>query len=305
MTWLCGLRLSLLCLAVGHRPESIFLHHQNKDLIKVAGTTRNGPLHGMRQRELLQQGSETDMQRILALKPDGSNKRPVLSVYLMNGLGNQLFQISALLALALENNPKFSVALPNVEHVCCNRTTYWHTVFRRLKFLLQDGLQEDSGHAWSVGSLAEFLGLSEARSRYHFNSSGATCQLKQLSKFNPWDKDCRKATTFNATWASRLESLNGCSTIMLSGYFQNQEFFSRHLSFLQRLFWDDASAERARKHLDALTSKRNGKPLVSIHYRLGDYEPNGWVLSDEYYNQGLSEVGKRFGQQPFCLFFFR
>lgn len=258
---------------------------------------------GARQDVFLQQGSEFDVQRLSVLKPDANTSRPVLSVHLMNGLGNQLFQVSALLALALESNSKFSVALPNVKHVCCNRTTYWHTVLRKLGPFLQDGLQpENSRFAGVHQGRVQSSMKSQGRVQSSMKSLGGTCQLEQLSGFDPVDKDCRKATVFNTTWASQLKSLSNCRTVMLSGYFQNKKFFSRHLSFLQQLFWDDVSVKRARKRLADLVPG-HGKPVVSIHYRLGDYEPNGWVLSDDYYNQGLSKVGHRLETRPFCLVF--
>lgn len=287
MSWHWSLLFPIAVYSVGqhsgqHSKSSIYLSSWNEDLeVKLND--------GM----LLQARSEVDMQRILVLKPDVNKSRPVLSVHLMNGLGNQLFQVSALLALALDSNARFSVALPNVKHVCCNRTTYWDSVLRKLRPFLHDGLQKEK---------SRFLGTSSKNEQSPLKSLKGTCQLEQLPRFDPFDKDCRKATVFNGTWASELTTLAGCQTVVLSGYFQNKRFFSKHLSFLQQLFWDDISVKHARMRLAGLVP-HHSKPVVSIHYRFGDYEPNGWVLSDEYYGQGLLEVSRRLRKRPFCLIF--
>lgn len=200
--------------------------------------------------------------------------RPVLTVELLNGLGNQLFQVSALLALAKDKGPSYAASLPNVSHVG-NRSTYWQTVMRKLQPLL--------------------------RSDLHPSSILGQCTVEQVPSFNPLDKDCGKATIFRQDWANVLSGRGSCKRVTLRGYFQDSKYFIRHLPFLRRVFSDEGSVEKARGRLAALV--RGQRPLVGVHYRLGDYEPNGWVLDRDYYDGAMREVVQRMGNHTTCVIF--
>eukprot|EP00747_Dinoflagellata_sp_TGD_P211485 gnl/TRDRNA2_/TRDRNA2_84729_c0_seq1.p1 gnl/TRDRNA2_/TRDRNA2_84729_c0~~gnl/TRDRNA2_/TRDRNA2_84729_c0_seq1.p1 ORF type:complete len:425 (-),score=57.19 gnl/TRDRNA2_/TRDRNA2_84729_c0_seq1:63-1337(-) len=249
-----------------------------------------------------------------ALRPKTHDGRKVLTVALMNGLGNQLFQVATLLAVGLEHQSNFSVVLPNVPQVCCNRSTYWNSVFRKLQPLLGPR----SNASVHIGANGKPL-----------RPEGGHCVVEQVPGFDPWDKKraCGDATAFSGlSLASRLtrsnstfEQISGCNKVTLYGYFQNSSFFARHLPVLRQLFWDDGSAKKAAARLASLVPDDTHKAasitgssltiptrrlVVSIHYRLGDYDPQGWVLEPDYYNQGLDEVRTRLpGRNVTCLIF--
>lgn len=227
-----------------------------------------------------------EMEGLLALRPGAASGRPLLTVGLMHGLGNQLFQVAALLSMAMDQRPAFSVALPAVERVCCNRSTYWRSVLRRLKPFLDVDVRaptlEDRNHTASPAS--------------------DRCVLRQVPGFDPWKSNCSLATAFDPAWASGLPAKHrDCPKVTLSGYFQNPVFFSPHLDLVRRIFWDDASAAKAASRLEKLSPNKT-RPTLSIHYRLGDYGPNGWVLDQDYYDKALLEVGRRM-KAPTCLIF--
>lgn len=232
-----------------------------------------------------------ELQDILKLSPslaDGQ-KRPVLTVELMGGLGNQLFQVAALVSTGLRLSPTFSVALPDVTGVCCNRSTYWHSVFRKLRPLLLQGIQQP----------APLKGSNASR------PTPGKCLVEQVPGFDPYDDDCSDATAYNASWASALASRASCGTVRLYGYFQHPAFFQDHLPMLRQAFWDEASATEARKRLNAaLPGAGHERPVVSVHYRLGDYDANGWVLDSDYYDAALLQVAHHLApRKPRCLIF--
>jgi len=236
--------------------------------------------------------ASVDLEAVMDLRPKPGDRKPVLTVHLMHGLGNQLFQIAALLATALQHSSFFSVALPDVERVAFNRTTYWNTVFRKLKPLLRPPTQTQRN---------EVVANVSNGSHPPFRRKGE-CLLQQVPNFNPQSDNCTDATAFHPAWASSSLGHDDCDTVTLYGYFQNKGYFSGYLPLLRNLFWDEASAEKARKRLALLIPSRN-QSIVSIHYRLGDYEPNGWVLDSDYYDRALAEIGGRMHQPVVCLIF--
>jgi len=218
----------------------------------------------------------------------GQNKS-VLTVELMGGLGNQLFQVAALLSTGLDLSPTFSLALPDVSGVCCNRSTYWHSVFRKLQPLLVAGLQKT----------ATLKGSNLSR------PAAGKCLVEQVKGFDPYDDDCSDATSYDSSWASTLPSRTSCGTVKLYGYFQHPAFFSKHLPLLREAFWDEASATEARTWINAaLPGAGHERSVVAVHYRLGDYDHNGWVLDSDYYDAALAQVAHHLApRRPRCLIF--
>jgi hypothetical protein len=243
------------------------------------------PVHAvLQQRRLLREqlgDQSTGLSSILKLGVAKDVKRQMLTVDLMGGLGNQLFQLAALLSYALDSAPKFSVVLPNVQHVCCNRSTYWESVFHKLQPLLAHGSQAPN--------------ITSASRRLR-GEAGKKCILEQVPGFDPYDDNCTDATTFDASWVHRLDKQSSCDAVHFYGYFQNPAFFSTRLSLLQDVFWDKGSASLASKHLARLLpGAGHDRPMVSVHYRLSDYDRNGWVLDQDYYDAALLQVTRRLG----------
>jgi len=197
----------------------------------------------------------------------------------VHGLGNQLFQVAALLSLALDRRPAFAVALPEVVGRAGGRNrTYWHTALRGVAPLLRPpgaGPQEDPG-----------------------------CVLEQAPHFDPFGRSCQAAGALRRGWSDGLGRLAAaCRTITLRGLFQRGAFFASRLPEIRGLLWDEGTAAAARRELGAL-GRPGGGLSVSLHYRLGDYGPNGWVLDQSYYDDALQAVRRRLpGRRLVCLVF--
>lgn len=248
-----------------------------------------------RGRSILRTGGSSaqveELHNLLELRPSSARGRnkTVLTVELMGGLGNQLFQVAALISTGLSVSPTFSLALPDVSGVCCNRSTYWHSVFGKLRPLLLSGLQTSATTKESNMS----------------RPAAGKCLVEQVKGFDPYDDDCSDATSYDASWASTLPSRTSCGTVKLYGYFQHPAFFEKHLPLLREAFWDEVSATKARTQINAaLPGAAHSRPMVAVHYRLGDYDHNGWVLDSDYYDAALAQVLHRLApSQPSCLIF--
>mmetsp|Transcript_39632 Transcript_39632/g.71087 ORF Transcript_39632/g.71087 Transcript_39632/m.71087 type:complete len:437 (-) Transcript_39632:8-1318(-) len=237
---------------------------------------------------LRQDGELAEVVQLLQARP-GVSKRPLLTVELQGGLGNQLFQVATLLATALDQQPRFAVVLPNVTRVSGgNRSTYWHSIFKKVTPLL------GASEKWHPN-------LHEAN-----NTRDRQCTVEQTSGFDPSARNCSMATAFHPGWLQALTKraqagassevrTEDCSIWSLRGYFQDSRFFGNHLPLLWRVFWDETSVQDASARLAQIAPIRPGSALVSVHYRLGDYDPNGWVLDRDYYDQAVVEVRKRLG----------
>jgi len=138
--------------------------------------------------------------QVAALAVHTGDRRPVLTVHLMNGLGNQLFQVAALVATAL-NDGGFAVSLPNISSVCCNRSTYWNNIMAKLGPLLQShsGKNRTSNHLPPKGN----------------------CLLEQAPGLDPWSPNCGGTFPPSSNWTSKLQAAHHCQTTTLYGHFQN------------------------------------------------------------------------------------
>jgi len=279
-TWLA----SWLCLAVALQTGPRRSHVPEAEAFASAGwpAGKPGRLHPVSTQSSEGVSPEAAISVLTAKPGDGKQG---LTVRLFGGLGNQLFEVSALVATALDNQRRFSVMLPDVSQVCCNRTTYWKSVlFNLVPFVHGVLKQEQEANASDAGD--------------------ERCVVDQGLGGSQWDKDCHAATIFDPAWLSRLQKHKGCKVVTLRGFFQDRAFFARHLPLLRQLFWNEVFVARAKKELAALLPRSGNKEIVvSVHYRLGDYDPNGWVLERSYYERALLEVGNRFAGHLVCLVF--
>lgn len=207
--------------------------------------------------------------------------RPQLAIHLANGLGNQLYMISGLLSVAIDHMPRFSVVLPNVSHLKPSWPeykkpvpTYWGSVFTKLAPLL--------------GEVDE-----EPKVPEH-------CKIWQQHPCI--DNHCESDDLYKPGWDSALLHQSDCRVFVLQGQFINRIYYGRHLPVLKQLFIDEASVQRASRFVDELSYGKGG-PIVSIHYRLGDFVSAGWDLHDDYYVRAMSRVADQLGSNTTCLIF--
>lgn len=266
------------------------LHSGLPQLLRVKGTKTTS--HGLGDQEA------SALREVLALQKRDNDSRPVLTVEIMNGLGNQLFQVAAALSLALDHHQAYAVELPDVDHVCFGRATYWHSVLAKLRPLLHASNQSNN------------LTREACRKRHDQLAQEGACVVKQVPAFDPAGAECGQATAFAPTWADNVGG-TPCKSLTLYGYFQNTAFFTRHFPLLRRALVDEAAAGRAAGRLAAWTPpEHRGRPTVALHYRLGDYDPNGWVLGREYYADAVKELRRRsargggnVSRSPVCFIF--
>eukprot|EP00929_Paragymnodinium_shiwhaense_P080881 TRINITY_DN42224_c0_g1_i1.p1 TRINITY_DN42224_c0_g1~~TRINITY_DN42224_c0_g1_i1.p1 ORF type:complete len:450 (+),score=84.51 TRINITY_DN42224_c0_g1_i1:122-1471(+) len=245
-----------------------------------------------------QAAAEAARRAVQALTQHADDQsRPLLTVKLVHGLGNQLFQVGALLSTALSHEGEYAVRLPGVARVLGNRSTYWSTVFSQLRPLV---VNTSAGPASRLHA-ADDDGANATRG--DVRNEGVTCALEQLPHFDPWGGNCSRATAFVQNWSQPLTKASKCRVFELRGYFQDGAFFANQLPMLRELLWHRPSAELARRRLAALLDAGSGRAagdrdfVVSIHYRLGDYDPNGWVLSRDYYDEAMQKVKERAGHR--------
>lgn len=145
-----------------------------------------------------------------------------------------------------------------------------------------------------------------------------------------------RATAFEPAWAgpARLaeHQMAGCARVTLHGDFQHPAFFERHLDLIRLAFSVPESdsdggpatvavpggrpsparaAARREDRLRALVpTALRGRPVVAVHYRLGDYEASGWLLTGAYYEEALRALQRphllgsnALSEHPVCFIF--
>jgi hypothetical protein len=81
---------------------------------------------------------------------DYEDKRPIISVNIMGGLGNQMFQLATAYAYAKQNNGKLIILRNKKEQD--GRSLYWDTMLYRFQEFLVDKLPEDLEQSYESGA---------------------------------------------------------------------------------------------------------------------------------------------------------
>ena len=183
----------------------------------------------------------------------------MITVNIMGGLGNQLFQIFTAIATALRNNDtffflKYDNLGGNVGHT---RHTYWDTLFKGLSNYLKP-LNENS--------------------------------LKETESLPSWNE---KGFTFSPVPA---ETNN--RTLRLTGYFQNEKYFKDKYNEICVMLQLTEQKTQIRElyankswAADLFGNVNKKRVLVSTHFRIGDYTATvnvHPVMTVEYYHRAIS-----------------
>ncbi len=185
----------------------------------------------------------------------------MITVNIMGGLGNQLFQIFTAIATALRNHDTFFfLKYDNLGgHPGHPRHTYWDSLFKRLSNYLKP-LDETS--------------LKETESLPSWNERGFT--------FSPVPTDTNN------------------KTLRLTGYFQNEKYFKDKYNEIRTMLQlteqktellELYKNEPWAAHLIGNTRKIH--TLVSTHFRIGDYTATvnvHPVMNVEYYHRAISHI---------------
>jgi hypothetical protein len=189
----------------------------------------------------------------------------MLTINIMGGLGNQLFQIFTAIATALRNNDTFFFL--KYEYLGGNpghqRYTYWDTLFKGLHKYLQPLDEKAQQETEALPSWQE--------RGFHFT---------------PVPTNTREFTT---------------KPLRLTGYFQNEKYFKDKydeicqmigLSEQRQMIAELYKNEPWFRHYNGECSSKNGV-LIAMHFRIGDYTMNPHyhpLINNEYYYRCISHI---------------
>jgi len=193
----------------------------------------------------------------------------MITIQLMGGLGNQLFQIATTLAFAIRN--RITPVFPYSETLAIGveRPTYWTTLLSKLtKFTVRE-------------------------TPYFDNES-----LGKLPKYH------ERSFTYSA-----LPSVALLENHMLVGYFQSYLYFDDVKQKLFEVMGINEQREQIKHEFSDLlgiTEKEKFPNVICIHFRLGDYKVKQDchpILPYEYYDRALQMFSPEFLEKVRVLYF--
>jgi len=195
-----------------------------------------------------------------------------VTIQIMGGLGNQLFQIFTLLGYALrQERPYFFEA----EIRGPRKTVYWDNIFRALKPALEQPTMARTA-CWGVHRLlARLVSIPPARQRvfhephYHY---------------------------------APIPRFAGRGDAKMVGYFQSYRYFDEHKAGIFRLLELESRKNEIRRK-----TSYDYDNTASLHFRVGDYEPlkdYHPVMPVGYYQRALSQLAEDTGQDSWNVLCF-
>ena len=187
----------------------------------------------------------------------------MLTVTIMGGLGNQLFQIFATIATALRNKDTFFFMQHDELPGSCgfSRYTYWSTLFRGLR-------------------------------KYLTPSTDVTDKMFQT--LLRWEE-----IGFHYS-ETPSETLKYTKPLRLHGYFQSYRYFAdkfteicEMIQFQQQQKWIKHIYDNESWSNDYYGHPNKKRLLVSMHFRIGDYQQLSHIhplMTNEYYYQAISHI---------------
>lgn len=173
---------------------------------------------------------------------------------IVGGLGNQLFQLFALLAYSIENKVK-SIFI--YEKIVTGRQTYWDSFFKNLiifttKFAPNNMTNE------------QIFGFPQ------FKEPGF-----EYTPFPNFEKDEKYSTS-----------------VFIQGYYQSYKYFEKVQDQLFSLLKLETHKTNIKNEYASYLFNAD-IDLVSMHFRLGDYKQKRYyhpILNYEYYEKGLTHI---------------
>ena len=189
----------------------------------------------------------------------------IVTCNIMGGLGNQLFQIFALISHALDTQNPF--VFMNVDNVgagsTTNRPTYWNTFLQSLHPFTKDP------NAIRINTMLQ----EEGAEKY--------TNLQQLVA---------------SSFPRQLDN------IMFYGHFQSYKYFQTNYHAITRLMRLKEQQMSARQYMPTTTTS---SPIVSMHFRFGDYKRiPGNVLPYSYFKNSVLDMRKKLCDQPMHILYF-
>jgi hypothetical protein len=183
----------------------------------------------------------------------------MITVFLMGGLGNQLFQIFAAFAYAIQYNTKVVLPYEEVLNTGRPRPTYWGNFLNSLTIFTT------ANPANGVSNRDIFVGAAQYRwDEHHYQA------------IPPPPPECE--TNLN---------------ILLYGYFQSAKYFREQEDQIMRMMRIEPMKESIRdEYAEYFTCTAGHIHTISMHFRLGDYKDNPChpVLPYSYYANALDLI---------------
>lgn len=205
----------------------------------------------------------------------------MITVKLIGGIGNQMFQYAAGRGLAIANNTRLALDITDLQ------TTLPRKNFTRRCFAL-DFFKID----------ARLTAFSKLGKRL----PNAAFLINRLARFSRRTIKEKQPFIFDPTVASAGDG------VYLDGWWQNEKYFSGiRETLLHDFSLKDEAGKEARTIL-GLIKNSGDLPAISLHIRRGDYVSNKLnnrylgVCGPDYYRAALAVMGERIGN--FNLFVF-
>jgi hypothetical protein len=178
----------------------------------------------------------------------------VVSVLLMGGLGNQLFQIFATIAYSIRYKTPCIFEYSDLLTIGVHRPTYWNNFLTRLKLFTRENV---------VMNLPLYR-----ENGFHYTKLLSPSELSV---------------------ANNINELNG---IKFYGYFQSYKYFEdQYENIIKLINLKELQNNIREKYTEYLDSRNT--TIISLHFRLGDYKNNPNIhpiMTTEYYIKALKNM---------------
>jgi len=195
-----------------------------------------------------------------------------VTIQMMGGLGNQLFQVFALLGYALRQEFPYFL---ETEIRGPRKTAYWNNIFRALKPALEQPTMIGAAHWGFHKLLARLVSIPPARQKVFYEPH---------YHYAPIPRFARRGD------------------VKMVGYFQSWMYFDKHKSGIFRLLELESLKNEIRRK-----APYDYDNTASLHFRIGDYEPLKDfypVMPLEYYQRALSQLAEDTGKDSWNVLCF-
>jgi len=193
--------------------------------------------------------------------------KPLVSGYLMGGLGNQLFQIFTTMAYGLKYKRKILFPYSDKLETGITRPTYWESFLNSLKPFTTEA--DMDYHDYSMTGFPTFC---EQGFRY-----------QEIPNF-----------------PQHLE-------LLIFGYYQSYKYFESHKDMLFKIIGLERQQENMEYLYSHYIGKERGDHIISMHFRLGDYkkiQDCHPLMPVEYYRNALIHVLSNRNQPFYTVLYF-
>jgi hypothetical protein len=179
----------------------------------------------------------------------------MITIDLMGGLGNQLFQIFVTIAYALNHKHKFVFTYDEILGVGMQRPTYWNHFLKRLLMFTTanktHGLDNDFAKSWQR--------YKEPYFRYH-----------------------------------EIPTIDTNHNFALHGYFQSYKYFETVQDKIYKMIQLKEQQTSIYEEYTSLLEKTNMQEnIISMHFRLGDYKSKQHyhpIVHPHYYEMAVKQI---------------